>query len=290
MAFVGAVVEAPAAHAAYGWPVRPFDKPHPVRGNFGDPRITPRSYQFHFGVDISARDGTRVYATMSGTVYVRSGHTDMVGVSSPDGTLAFEYWHVVPAVGPGQTVTAYKTVIGRIVEGQGHVHLSELRGGAYINPLRRGALRPYRDRTRPTIGAVTFLRRGQPVAADRVRGRVDIVANAFDTPALASPRPWLRKPVAPALVRWRLLRGGRAVTPWRTAVDFRRFLPPKSSFWNVYAAGTRPNGRRRSGRYRFYLARSWNSTRVGSGAYRLQVAASDIRGNRGGAAVPFVVG
>ena len=22
----------------YGWPVKPFDQPHPVRGNFGDPR------------------------------------------------------------------------------------------------------------------------------------------------------------------------------------------------------------------------------------------------------------
>ena len=25
-------------YAPYGWPVRPFDVAHPIRGNFGDPR------------------------------------------------------------------------------------------------------------------------------------------------------------------------------------------------------------------------------------------------------------
>ena len=47
---------APAAHSAYGWPIKPFDRQHPVRGFFGDPRISNhgRSRQFHFGIDISA--------------------------------------------------------------------------------------------------------------------------------------------------------------------------------------------------------------------------------------------
>ena len=42
------------ASARYGWPVRPFDRQHPVRGFFGDPRIEGRVRQFHFGVDVSA--------------------------------------------------------------------------------------------------------------------------------------------------------------------------------------------------------------------------------------------
>src|SRR5579884_2715499 len=58
---------------AYGWPVRPFDAQHPVRGNFGDPRIIngggllaestsiTGTYDFHNGVDISAPDGSPVY-------------------------------------------------------------------------------------------------------------------------------------------------------------------------------------------------------------------------------------
>src|SRR5262249_33751641 len=43
---------------AYGWPVRPFDRPHPVRGNMGDPRtvysVKGGSFSFHNGVDVVA--------------------------------------------------------------------------------------------------------------------------------------------------------------------------------------------------------------------------------------------
>ena len=66
-----AVAPAIAGSGSYPWPVKPFDRQHPVRGNFGDPRTlfnTPPttdgaltgggSFQFHFGVDISAPDGT----------------------------------------------------------------------------------------------------------------------------------------------------------------------------------------------------------------------------------------
>src|SRR5918992_5831090 len=47
--------------AGYGWPVKPFDRQHPVRGYFGDPRIGGAhgtSKQFHFGIDVSAPNGT----------------------------------------------------------------------------------------------------------------------------------------------------------------------------------------------------------------------------------------
>jgi hypothetical protein len=51
---------------AYGWPVKPFDRPHPVRGSFGDPRTIffglpsaaglrgDFNCTFHEGVDVSA--------------------------------------------------------------------------------------------------------------------------------------------------------------------------------------------------------------------------------------------
>src|SRR4051812_44770479 len=78
---VVAAGSAGAAKASYGWPVKPFDRPHPVRGNFGDPRTvfvgppTRRtllaaggSFQFHFGVDISAPNGAAVYPVESGVV------------------------------------------------------------------------------------------------------------------------------------------------------------------------------------------------------------------------------
>jgi len=90
---------------AYRWPVKPFDRQHPVRGFFGDPRIANHgeSRQFHFGIDISAPNGTAVYATLSGRVYIHPLHDTTIAVVAPDGT-EFSYWHVVPAVGHLQRV------------------------------------------------------------------------------------------------------------------------------------------------------------------------------------------
>src|SRR5205085_7796364 len=55
---------------SYPWPLKPFDRPHPVRGNFDDPRVDfvgdELASNFHFGVDISAADGTAVYAVAPG--------------------------------------------------------------------------------------------------------------------------------------------------------------------------------------------------------------------------------
>src|SRR5262245_25820867 len=59
---------------AYGWPIKPFRAQHPVRGFFGDPRIDVKPWgiqrQFHFGIDISAPNGTPVFATMTGTARI----------------------------------------------------------------------------------------------------------------------------------------------------------------------------------------------------------------------------
>ena len=55
---------------SYGWPVEPFDKQHAVRGFFCDPRNPdPAHESFHFGVDVSAPDGTPVFAVEAGTVH-----------------------------------------------------------------------------------------------------------------------------------------------------------------------------------------------------------------------------
>ena len=67
--------------SSYGWPVNPFDRQHPVRGSFADPRtifrgnptmrglMTSRcACSYHQGIDVSAPDGTEVYAVRSGLV------------------------------------------------------------------------------------------------------------------------------------------------------------------------------------------------------------------------------
>ena len=61
----------PSVAHAYGWPVKPFNRMHAIRGTFDDPRfhVAPDltwKGTFHFGVDISAPDGTPVYAVEPG--------------------------------------------------------------------------------------------------------------------------------------------------------------------------------------------------------------------------------
>ena len=130
-----AAVAKSSSWSAYGWPVKPFHRQHPIRGGFGDPRtmffVPPTtqgvltgdgSFTFHFGVDISAPDGTKVYPVVSGTV--STVHVDWVGVDTGDGR-SFQYWHIQPAVAVGARVEADKTVLGTILKGQEHVHFTE---------------------------------------------------------------------------------------------------------------------------------------------------------------------
>ena len=207
---------------SYRWPVKPFSQQHPVRGFFGDPRISNHgeSHQFHFGVDISAPNGTRVYATLSGTAYIHALHSTTIEIVGAN-DIEFSYWHVVPSIRPGQRVMAYETMIGRIEDPCGHVHFSEKVYGRYLDPLRPGAMGPFVDDTRPTVRSV--------VGARRHARRRDV-----DETPLAVPRPWFDLPIMPALVRWRLLDSrGRVTIGWSTAANFRLTIPPASEFGSV---------------------------------------------------------
>jgi hypothetical protein len=275
---------ASTARSGYGWPVHPFDVQHPIRGYFGDPRIgmTPNGvhHSFHFGVDVSAPNGTAVYATMDGVVVRWPHRPETVGIRSADGRTELQYWHIAPTVDAGTTVRAYRSVLGHIEAPWGHVHFSELRDGVHVNPLRRGAMRPYADGGAPAVKSLRAERDGAQISGTRLAGTLDLVTEAVDETPLAVPAPWTGRPVTPALLRWRLIRlNGRRATPWRTAVDFREHIPHDSAFTSIYARWTRQNLARRNGRYRFYLVRGWDSTTVADGIYRLQVAASDSRGN-----------
>src|ERR671911_2117337 len=133
VALAFATLAAPDASSAasYGWPLRPFDQQHPVRGFFGDPRIGEsadghiESKTFHFGIDISAADGTAVYATASGRIVWEPQRPETIAIRAHDGRV-FAYWHIIPAVRSGQTAAAYGTLLGHISRGWGHVHFAEL--------------------------------------------------------------------------------------------------------------------------------------------------------------------
>ena len=118
------------AGARMGWPIKPFDQPHGLRAGLNERRRA----NMHIGVDIQARDGQPVYAIQSGTASVSAAGSvdERVQVGN------FSYWHINHKVSSGQRVVAYKTVIGTVLKHAGHVHLSELSGGRYLNPLRPG--------------------------------------------------------------------------------------------------------------------------------------------------------
>jgi len=292
-----AAVAAPGA-SAYGWPVKPFDRQHPIRGGFGDPRTVfqfplwdggldgPGRFSFHNGVDVAAPNGTPVYPVESGVAHVAD--RTALTVAARDGR-SFQYDHVVPTVRDGEPVQARITLLGYVQAPYAHVHLAEIDGGRLTNPLLSGHLAPYRDTTRPEIRGVEIRdARGDVAGPLGLCGHVSVAAEVADRPALPVPGAFAGLPLAPALVQWNLVRLHQGVVlPRRAAVDFRTTLPPPAEFWDVYARGTYENAPRFAqqqftampGRFLYLLTRDLDTRRFRNGVYQLTVWAADARGN-----------
>jgi hypothetical protein len=294
----------------YGWPVKPFDRVHPVRSYFGDPRTMFRGpptratlyrgggvFSFHDGVDISAADGTAVYPVRSGTVTSTAARKVIVRT---DSATTFEYWHIVPTVEEGQRVTANKTALGHIRPTYGHVHFVERRYGRPTNPLAPHHLTPYLDTTPPRIEHVQYRRPGSitELLPELLRGRVEVDAPVFDIPSPAAPGEWKTMTTAPARISWRVERA-RDRAPMideHVPFDVRTHVPSAGDFWRVYARGTRQNmptfrGHRywRQSGYFLYRLGVINTLRLADGIYTLVVTASDIRANTTTARITFLV-
>src|SRR5438132_4596304 len=186
---------------SFGYPIKPFNEEHPIRANLGDPRMqffgppTLRtllhgtgSFSIHQGVDISAPNGTAVYPVADGTVTAATP----IWVRVTSGDRAFEYWHIRPLVHTGDRVNADQTILGHIMKPAGHVHLTEYENGNVVNPLLPGRLTPYHDSTRPTVRSIALRRTdtGQDLLPTFIRGRVEIVADAYDMPTMAVQGEW----------------------------------------------------------------------------------------------------
>jgi hypothetical protein len=263
-----------AVPAAYSWPVKPFDRQHPVRANLNDPRIGHEGGEsFHFGIDISVPDGTPVYAVTGGKAYVRPGNVSV----ADGGTHSFGYWHVRAAVVNHQPVRRHQ-LLGWVIPGWEHVHFAERANGVYLNPLRPGGLGPYTDVSAPEIGEITL--------THLAGGGVQVLANTYDTPSPRVRGDWTHEPVSPALIQWRVFRNGRAVAGWQTAADFRTRMLDRKLFESVYAPPTRQNHKGKAGLYCFFLSHEWKPA---DGTYRIEVAASDTRENRTVARLDFTV-
>jgi hypothetical protein len=157
-----------------GWPVRPHNRQHPVRGSFLDPRPDPEvGAVYHTGVDIAVRDDRpepgaprdrthRVYAIESGVVE----QATPPGVCGNVRVGHFGYGHVDARVSAGDRVRAGQH-IGWTCRGWWHLHLTEwgVAGGRrqLVNPLRRaGKLKPYVDTAPPVIHEVRFYAPAEP--------------------------------------------------------------------------------------------------------------------------------
>jgi hypothetical protein len=214
-----------------GWPVRPHEQQHPVRGSFLDPRPDPeRGAIYHDGVDVAVRDDRpeqgaptgrtrRVYAVEGGPVFL----------ASPSGTRGiahvghFGYGHIDPVVRTGETVAPGQH-IGWACAGDWHVHLREFifTSGPplVVNPLRpEGKLRPFADTARPEIREIRFYTPASPawtrrptthvarlpqagtrLRRDRLVGRVDVRVRVSDPQSFIGwfrDFPWLAAPHHP---------------------------------------------------------------------------------------------
>jgi len=276
-AAAGLLVLPASAGATYSWPLKPFDRQHAVRSFFDDPRAEGTGVSsFHFGIDISARDGTPVYAVAPGVVRLQP---DALALVADTGDRTFSYWHVAPVVADGARVAAGDE-IGTIKAGFAHVHFTEIHGDRYVNPLRPGGIVPYVDSTSPTVVGLFAAVSTHKQPLDALGGKVDLLVDTYDTPPPPLPAPpWNLTRVAPAYIRWRLIPEGQASARWHTALDFRSFLVPKETFASIYAPWTTLNRPSQPAHLVYYLAHSWDTTRMTNGRYRLQVAVFDSQGN-----------
>lgn len=290
-----------AGRFTYHWPIKPFDRQHPIRGNFGDPRTISAAtfgedgpgsiglFSFHNGVDISASTGTPVYPVVSGTV--KKGRGDTVIVVTRDSRI-FQYIHIRPNVHAGQHVVAYKTILGTVRPVWHHVHLTEIDGLRVHNPVDPGHLEPYEDHTVPRVDdLIITAANGVPLDPTSLHGKISIVADAEDQPALkVFPNVWSGFPVTPALVSWRIVATGDVtVVPERVAADFRHSEQPRRDFWRIYDGGTYQNFPqfdhyyyyRHPGLYLFRLTKKPLDTRqLPNGTYGITVDVADVCGNR----------
>ena len=293
--------------ARFEWPVRPFDHPHVLRATFGEPRGLldaggpsgggPARAQYlasigqiaalgqrilHSGIDIVVADGTPVYALTSGTARTGGGN----GYDRYVIVGGFGYWHLSNTVAVGTRVTAFKTILGYVYPGQGHVHLTRYAapglgeaGDDPVNPLLGGGISPYVDTAAPLLGAVrAFDTSQQRVPLGALKGPVVLAVNAVDVQSAGGTRTGVYS------LGYRLqdASGARVLGPIRV-FEFQ-VLPAKGVANRLYTvASTRHTFRTRFW-YRITDRAPTNdgflhTERLKPGVYRLEITAGDARGN-----------
>jgi hypothetical protein len=241
------------------WPIRPFHRPHPIRGGFNEPRGNVP----HIGLDIEAPDRAPVYAMTSGRI------TSIGGLGKPHERFflagTYWYWHVTPAAGiTDGTYVSRGQLIGHVWPDWRHVHLSELASCGLVDPRRpTGVLHDPANTERPSIGELSAFvananayRRfklsavassggppddpAKPVRLNNLHGRIDFRAPISDTPrhtTVGVPQ----EPLMPSAVRSYLaprLHPKRRIGSAILAFDGSTLIPA-SRYFDVLAFGSK---------------------------------------------------
>jgi hypothetical protein len=257
-----------------GWPVRPQNRQHPVRGSFLDPRPDPQlGAIYHTGVDIAVRDDRREPGAPAGRthrVYAIEGgvvrQATAPGVCGNVRVGHFGYGHVDARVKEGDRVRAGQ-LIGWTCLGWWHMHLTEWifeegRQPMLVNPLRpAGKLKPFVDRAAPVIHDVRFFTPSEPRWARRagnaarlpqagrrldrtkLAGLVDVRARVSDPQSFIGwfdERPALAAPHHPYRLGLLLVRRDSGRVVLRRTV-FLAATAPSFSAGQHYAPGTTQN-------------------------------------------------
>ena len=296
---------APSGAAAYSWPFKPFNKQHPIRGFFGDPRTV-----YLNGVLVGRLRRARLLLVPPGDRHLRARrHADLPRRKRhralprrrdaqrrcrPEQGGRRGRLPVLPHRPDRRRGRAgdreeddprlrAAAVPARALDGdQRHALGEPVAAGpsdAVCRPheaddprRRRSATRP--ARCRPPLGLC---------------GRIELAVDAFDTPPVPVPGKFRGLPVAPALVRWNIARLERHR---RRPVAHRRRLPhdrprqraasptsmPRAPTRTRRASAT-SSTRRCPASYLFLLAGNFDTTSLANGVYRLTARVSDERGN-----------
>jgi murein DD-endopeptidase MepM/ murein hydrolase activator NlpD len=267
----------------YPYPLKPFNEPHSVTGSFGEYR-GPTDAHFHNGTDIPDNDGTNVYAVADAVV---SG-ISTTGVNAYIRAGDNVYVHIIPnpALPIGTPVKKGETVIGTILSGQGHVHLSEGPAGAYLNAIRpTGGLTPFVDTWKPVISNLKFwhLESGQSLTANALAGNVKITMQVRD-PMAALGNSDATQNNGAYIVGYDIRKRDRttvAFSPTADGIVFRfDSLPTDANVHFVFD----PNQSSSSAHHYIVTNKTtstgaWNTTLLPEGDYTVRVFARDSRGN-----------
>jgi hypothetical protein len=186
-----------------GWPVKPRNRQHPIRGSFLDPRPDPeRGAIYHDGVDIAVRDDRPERGAPPGRTHrVFAIEGGPVTFASPVGTRGsvhvghFRYGHVDAVVQVGEVVVPGQHIAWTCKD-DWHVHLGEsiFAGNGeriVVNPLRPGGkLHPFVDRAAPLIREIRFYEPATPGWARRPNtsvARLPPAGERLSRDALAGP-------------------------------------------------------------------------------------------------------